>query len=151
MGKAFGDFNGSLTFLAASVQCAPRLAERERIANGGRTRRSRFAQRPRERAPLEAQPIPAIHRVDVFIRRCGLYQSQAWLHAVEQFVDEELPAAARCAAGDKIPVEPHPRRPAPLDGRVDESEHTWPRSVRRRLARGKRVRFQVGDHHRAAE
>src|SRR5262245_21244734 len=115
MRKAFGDLSGSLLFLAASVQRTQRLAERKCITNGGRTRRSRFPQRPGERAPFEPQPIPAVHRVHVFIRRRGLYQSQAWLHAVEQFVDKELPAAARWTAGDKIPVEPHPRRPRPVE------------------------------------
>ena len=101
MGKAFGDLNPSLTFLAARVQRAPRLTERERIANGARTRGAGFAQRPRERAPFESQPISAVQRVDVFICLSGLCQTQAWLHAVEQFVDEELSTSVWCTAGDK--------------------------------------------------
>jgi hypothetical protein len=150
-GKAFGDLDGPLTFLTSRVESSARLAERERIANGLHTRASRFPQCSSQRAPFEAQPISALHRIDVLIRRSRLHQPQSRLHAVEQFVDEEFLAGLRCLALDKIPHERHPRRPAPVERCVHQTECTRARPLWRRLARGNRVRPRIDDHHRAAE
>src|SRR5437867_3646738 len=67
-------------------------------------------------------------------------QSQLRLHAVEQFVEEELLAAARCKAGDKIPDVRHPHRPAPLETRVDDAEQSRASRFRCGLAGGERLR-----------
>jgi hypothetical protein len=45
------------------------MAEGERFADGHITLLSRFSQRPCERAPFQPQPIPSIHRVEVFTRQ----------------------------------------------------------------------------------
>ena len=75
---------------------------------------------------------------------------RAWLDEVEQLVDEELPAATRRARlATKSQLNDTHVVATPLDRRVDESEHPWARCVRRRLARGERVRSLVGDHQSA--
>jgi hypothetical protein len=62
----------------------------------------------------------------MFSCQCRCPQAELRLHAVEQFVEEELLALTRRPVGHVVPRVCAPRRAAPLDRRVHKTEQSRP-------------------------
>jgi hypothetical protein len=81
-----------LVFGAALVEYAPRPPQDERVADGRVALRSRLPKRACERPAFEAQPIPSLHHIEMFIQLLRGSQPELLLdNAVEQLVEEYLP------------------------------------------------------------
>ena len=147
------DVDGVLRRRSAGKALVARRAKRQRIRNGGRARRARGAERPRQGPPLEAHPVAALQRIEVavFPSAAPTDQPEAGLDAMKQLVHEQPPALPLIILGDHLPVVRGPRDAAPLDRGVHKAERAGTVTSRRRLACRDRSSGGVRDYHGAAE